>query len=883
VILRPGLGATYRLQLHGAFGFADAAAAVPYLARLGVETLYLSPIAEAVPGSLHGYDGTDPTSLRAELGGEEGFETLVTACGQHGLGICVDHVPNHLATWHRGPWWRRLLAEGEGSDIAEVFDVDWDAGPPAARGRVALALLDRPLDDALTGGLVRLGTRGGEVVLLVGAPAEGDPTDLPLRPGSAPPDATTAPGAPGRRRAAELSEVLAAQHYRLVDWHDARERNYRRFFDIDGLVGVRVELERVFERTHRLLVKLASTGRVSALRVDHVDGLREPARYLERLREATGLPVVVEKILSGDERLPRGWPVVGTTGYETIDDVAGVLVDPHGLDRLVAAARAEGDEEVEPLTVECRRLVATTSFPGEVARVSQRLGVRPAAFREVAVRLDRYRTYLGEGQEGTGDGDPAELAVWRAAQEAAAAAPPQPAPGDDGAAAVTAALADPARRDAALRAQQLTGALMAKGVEDTAWYRLAGPLPLCEVGGAPDRARHDAVARFHDRAAERVRHGEHGLVPATTHDTKRAGDVRCRLYALSEMADDFEAGLRRLRDGLGGGGGAFDFETRVAAQLAVGVLPPLDAGSSGRRPRPSSPAPSPGDSSAPSLEQVAERLAEALRKGAREAKRRSSWTAPDDAYEERLRTLATTLLRDGASLLRASFGAVLDEALRLGALGSLSATVLRHAMPGVPDCFQGDETWNLSLVDPDNRRLVDLAALARQLDELDGSDGVGAALAADLRRSWRDGRVKQFVTTGCLRARRGGASAAFGPAAPYLPLAPDGPASGSLLCFARTTATDPFALSGDGRRSVARRGAWTVAVVTRLGGRLDAQGDDLPSGASYAGTTVALPASAPTRFVDALTGTRCSVRHDRLDVVEVLRSLPVALLWGVAT
>ncbi len=854
--VRPGIGATYRLQLRPGFGFAEAAATVPYLARLGIETVYLSPIAEAVPGSRHGYDGTDPTRLRAELGGEPAYEELVCACEESGLGICVDLVPNHLAAWPGGGWWRELLASGTSSPLADVFDVDWEAG----RGKVVLPLLDVPLDAAVANGTVRLGTRQGEVVVLVGS------VELPAAPGS------------GDR---SLRATLDAQHYRLADWHDPAGRNYRRFFDIDALVGVRVEDPAVFARTHELVIELARTGRLSALRVDHVDGLRRPTAYLRRLAAETGVPVVVEKILTGDERLRADWPVVGTTGYETIDDVGGVLVDPHGLDKLVRAGQAEGDAPVGPLTVETRRLVATLSFGSEIGRDAARLGVDAARLRDVVTRLPRYRTYLDtagdplDGEVKKGEARSAlwheldESAVWRSLR--AKARPREGGDGGDAAARgdavaradaaveevveeVVDALLEPAHRQAALGVQQLTGALMAKGVEDTAWYRLAGPLAFCEVGGDPGRRRHDALERWHDRASDRAEGRAHGLVCGTTHDTKRAQDVRSRLYTLSEMAVPFEEGLRALRRavGLAEDGGDLAFETRVAAQLALGVLPPLDdeAATSGC-----------GDAGWAGSD-VATRLGDALVKGAREGKSRSSWVSPDEAYERRLRELAETLVANRGAVLRRSFGPVFDEVIRLGALNSLSAVVLRHALPGLPDCYQGDEVWNLSLVDPDNRRPVDFDRLARSLDLARHSE------VSELRQSWRDGRIKLHITVSCLQARHGPGAGALAPEADYLRLAASGPASGSVLAFARRAVTGPGPES------------WAIAVVTRLGGRLDALGDDLPVGPSYEGTVIMLPDDAPQAFSDAISGHRVVAREGAVDVAHVLASLPVALLMA---
>jgi len=822
--VRPGLGATYRLQLRRELSFARAAALAPYLAALGVETLYCSPVNEAVPGSAHGYDGTDPTSLRAELGGSDGFDALVGACEAHGLGICLDIVPNHLATWPGGGWWRSLLLEGPDGELGEVFDVDWDAGPPEARRTVTLPVLDRPLPAALAAGLVEVGRGATGPVLRAGG------VELPVAGG---------PVRPGE----DVAEVLGAQHYRLVDWHDRADRNYRRFFDIDGLVGVRVERPEVFARTHALVIDLARAGRCSALRVDHVDGLADPAAYLRRLREATGLPVVVEKILTGDEALRRGWPVAGTTGYEVLDDVGGALVDAGGLERLVAAGRAEGDAAVEACELAARRLVVGTLFPGELARDAERLAVAAGTLAEVSARLPVYRTYLDGGEPARED---------RAAiGEACAAA---------GAADVEVALLDPARRGAAVGYQQLTGAVMAKGVEDTAWYRLAGPLAFCEVGGDPGRDRHDGPARLHARAAARALDGRAGLVPSTTHDTKRSGDVRARLYGLCELADGFEEGLARFRVALGAAGGrgaSAAFETRLLAQLLLGTVPVAGT-------------PAPGGTAGGTL---AARVGDALVKGAREAKLRTSWDEPDEGYERHLRDLVEASCAGGARLLREAFGHLVGEVARLGATLSLSAVVLRSAFPGVPDCYQGDETWNYSLVDPDNRRPVDHGRLQAMLAALapspggEGGDagGARAGLATELRRSWPDGRVKLLVTATALHARRR-LPGALAPAARYLPLEADGPAAPSVLAFGR--------LAGEAEDA----GGAALAVVTRLASRLGEAGGDLPSGAAYAGTTLAVPARLAGPLVDAVTGRQLRARAGRLEVAEVLAELPVALL-----
>ncbi len=810
--VRPGLGATYRIQLQPEFGFWEAAAMVPDLARLGIETVYTSPVTDAVPGSTHGYDGTDPTRIRDELGGADGFAALVCACAEHDLGLCVDIVPNHLAADVRGQWWRAVLQSGPDGELAPVFDIDWDAGPPEARRKVSLPLLDHPLDEVLAGGSLRLqqGAEGELVLELNGV-------ELPLAGPAAPDD--------------DPAEVLAAQHYRLVEWRQ-RYRDYRRFFDIDGLVGLHVEHEEVFARTHALVVALAERGALSAVRVDHLDGLADPGAYLRRLEAAVGgIPIVIEKILTGDERLRTSWPVAGTTGYEVVDDLAGALSDPRGRARLVSASQAEGEASVEETVRDARLLVAAGLFGAELERSAHALGVDAKALIEVTTRLPVYRTYLDSGPV-----HPDDLAALHQAcidhleiEEALTGAAPLPA---------------------VLHYQQTTGAITAKGVEDTAWYRLAGPLAYCEVGGDPSRDRSDGVERLHARAAARAAEGRGGLIPWTTHDTKRSGDVRARLYALTELAEAFESGLQRLRrlldeDGSSAATPGWCFDTRVLAQLALATLPA--AGSD------------------PTL---GERIGAAAVKGAREAKLRTTWTDPDAAYEKRLAGLAERLLAADAALVRAAFGELVGEVARLGAVNSLTAVVLRSSLPGVPDCYQADESWNLVLVDPDNRRPPDPAQLRNELSRLDLHEGEPAAApvtsperSSQLRRDWSDGKLKVLVTAACLRARRR-APAAFARIAGYAALHPAGEEAGSLLALARSGSD----------------GSAAVAVVTRLAGRLHSAAGDLPTGDDFGETVVDLPGAAPLEYRDVLSGQMLRAEGGRLRVADVLSHLPVALL-----
>jgi (1->4)-alpha-D-glucan 1-alpha-D-glucosylmutase len=826
---RQQLGPTYRLQLTPSFGFAPACEVVPHLAKLGVDFAYLSPVAEARPGSEHGYDGTDPTVVREELGGRAGFERLVEALHSAGIGVLLDIVPNHLSTWTGGRWWRDVLRHGRSSRYASVFDIDWDSPELAAEdaGTLILPILGDPLEEVLAHGELQFSKDDGEEAVL----AYFD-TDLPLAPG------TAGDGAP-------VEEVLGRQHYRLQWWRDGR-RNYRRFFTIDDLVGVRVEDPEVFELTHSLVAELVGDGAVDALRVDHVDGLADPEAYLRRLGAlAGGRPVVVEKILTGDEPLRRAWPVCGTTGYEVAGEISTALVDAAGIEMLAAASARDGERAEEAAVAEGKRLVADASFASEVRRVARLLGLRQQAVAEAAVAMPVYRTYVSvRGAdpldewllEAAGGPELRKLAVER--------------PRD-------------AVLEGVLRFQQLTSAAMAKGVEDTAWYRLVGKLPFLEVGGDPAEVpaeEESAVARLHRRARIRVAHGERGLVPGTTHDTKRSADVRARLLALAELAPAFEAALERY--------------TAVVPPAAVGDgRPPVPGPLDRRRIAETCIAMAPfPDEPRSAWDGVADRVEAALRKGAREAKVRDSWEDVNEAYEGALVAAARALLEEGGRVMGQCFGPVLHRVQRYGASLALSQVVLRSTVPGVPDCYQGDEGWNFTLVDPDNRRPVDFGRLSADLDALPLPGDFSPDVVAALRRSWRDGRVKLQVTRQSLHARRL-APGAFGAGADHLPLQvvdlPEG-TEPSALAFARA----------------GRETGVAIVVVTRAPHRLRSSPDDLPVGRlAWSEAALTLPddiaGGAGEHWYDVLSGaTLVAERRSRgtLPLAEVLATLPVAVL-----
>ncbi|HEX6677800.1 MAG TPA: malto-oligosyltrehalose synthase [Actinomycetes bacterium] len=619
---------TYRVQLSGGFGFEAARGVVGYLADLGVSHLYVSPILRARAGSPHGYDLVDPTEVAPELGGEAGLRALVATLREHGMGLVVDLVPNHMAASHENPWWVETLRHGPASPYAKVFDVDWEAGG----GRVRLPVLAGPLD-LLSG---EVGVEGDWVVY--------HQHRFPLAPGTS---------------------RLEEQHYELVDWRRAAiDGNYRRFFDVNELVGVRQEDPEVFELTHATVLELVAEGLVDGLRVDHVDGLADPAGYLERLA-GHGVPwVVVEKILADGERLP-GWPVAGTTGYEFLAVADGLFVDPAAAatfaDRYARLSGREPDPAA--LALACKREALRGSFGAEVAGVAGRLPGDPAANRaavaELAARYPVYRTYVGERAS---EPDRAVVTAARAACE--------PSPALDRL--VAALLLDRPAPEAVRRFQQLTGAVMAKGVEDTACYRDTRLVARNEVGGELARFGR-SLAEFHAANAEREARWPRSLLATSTHDTKRGEDVRARLAVLSELPERW-----------------WELAERWTARLA-GPVEPGDAlllwqTMVGAWPLP------------------VERCRAYMEKALREAKLRTSWVEPDAAYERAVAALVERAYGDAE--LRAELDELLAVVVPAGRAKAAGLALLRLTCPGVPDTYQGTEVEQLTLVDPDNRRPV---------------------------------------------------------------------------------------------------------------------------------------------------------------------------------
>jgi (1->4)-alpha-D-glucan 1-alpha-D-glucosylmutase len=777
--------ATYRVQLTPGFTFDDAAAMVPYLARLGISHLYTSPLTEATPGSAHGYDVTDHQAVRAELGGPEGLRRLWQALDAHGMGQVVDIVPNHMGIRDESNrWWQDVLANGPDSAYAHHFDIDWHVADAASAGKVVLPFLDRPVDEAIADGVLVVARRADTPELVVRHHGDVWPaseasmellglsaTDCDERTAGALDELQRDPGL--------MSRFLDAQHWRAVHWREASTRlNWRRFFDVTDLAAVAVERQDVFDDVHLLLRRwldddLAARV-VQGVRVDHVDGLVDPAGYLERLRSLIGPDrlLVVEKILAADEVLPP-WPVDGTTGYEVTARINEAMTSAGGAEELVGmfTATTTRHRSWPDVAADSRRQVARDLLRPEVARAADAFSAAVVAtgepepvaeealelVRELACELDVYRTYPRPGSAELSDADRAR--VVGAAGRLARRRPDLPA---RSVALATALLTRQAghgpEADAfATRFNQLTAPLAAKAIEDTAFYRYAPCAWLNEVGGEPDRVR-VGTGELHAFLGRVATDWPGTLVPLTTHDTKRGGDVRARLGRLSERPDEYCAVYAALQGGAAGRSGPLSAETPelhwLICQVLVGAWP-LDV----------------------------DRAIAYATKAMREAKAGTSWLDPHEGYEAEVRELLHRVVEDDG--VRQAIEGFVVTIRAAGRAASLAQLVLAATAAGAPDVYQGDELWNLVLVDPDNRRPVDVDRrrhLLEQVLHLRG-DGLCELWRATRDEPADDGVVKLAVLQRLLALR--GPDGPLHADMPYTPLSVTGEDAEAVLAYAR--------------------------------------------------------------------------------------------------
>lgn len=915
--------ATARLQLHAGFTFADAAATIDYYAQLGISHLYLSPIFAARPGSTHGYDVTDHGRINPELGGEEGFAALVAQAQAAGLGIILDIVPNHMAAdATHNAWWRDVLMRGRESRYAGHFDIDWEPANDHLHGKLLLPVLGKPYWEALTDGEIALDLTAGPPVIRCGG------QEFPLNPPTLPADLSTlAPLADNPAGVAldRLHALLERQPYRLAWWRTAAaELNWRRFFEISELVGVRVEDPTVFDDVHALVLSLLARGWIDGVRVDHVDGLADPGAYCRVLRERVDAAaeagraarvarakegpegvamsgagplarpwIVVEKILAEQETLPLDWHVDGTTGYDFMNECGAVLHDGTGeavLDALWErmAAEAGVPADYDALTHETRTAMLSYRLSSEyeatcralhrvASAMPQTRDIPLASLRRATaallVRLDVYRTYCSDQRPACEAQRNDKACLQAIRSEARQGLEPDDAVALDLILDCLAGKLQGAQAEAAharRRLQQLMPPLAAKAEEDTAFYRYARLVSRNEVGSRPATLAF-SPERYHVRMTARAQRMPRAMVATATHDHKRGEDTRLRIAVLSELAqpwrdavDACEQAAHVARPGSAEPDGP---DRLMVYQTLVGALP-CDP----RR-----------MSTADERAAFAERLLAWQQKSIREAKRHGSWTGPDTRYEEAsdtfLQALLTELHADAGNSGDAGNAGGGEDAGRPGqllpgerlrrmarrvdcaaALSSLAQVTLQLTAPGVPDRYQGTETWDQSLVDPDNRRPVDFPRLREML-----------ACSAGWEiwmREWRDGRIKLQLIRALLHARR--ADEALFLAGSYRGLGTAGPLAPHVLGFERCT-EDRHAIVLATRLAARHVGPSSPLIPPPVWGETRA----MLQGPGACDTTAA---TSVGRWRDVLTGKYHTLRDGQIVIADVLTVLPVAVL-----
>ena len=912
--------ATFRVQFGPTFGFAAARALLPFLQRLGVTALYLSPIFAARQGSQHGYDVVDPRRLNPQLGTPQDFDRLAAAAARLGIGLILDMVPNHMAACAENPWWEDVLEDGRRSYYERYFDIQW--GPDNSR-KLVVPALGKPYRQALeerelqltlepSGFAARyfehrfpLRLESYRSVLMSGAGAwigrlgnEHPAVAAWRRVLSAIDGAVTlSPGSKWRisekrfvkqllwqtvrehdeaRRLVEanlgalnagggaLDGLLQEQAYTLAYWREARHQmNYRRFFDINELVALRMEDEAAFQDTHSLLFQLVEEGKISGVRIDHIDGLRDPAGYLRRLRESLanrgypGFFVLIEKVLLGDETLHADWPVSGTTGYDFHHAANAVFVDSRRLEEIdrIYAGFSGVHCGFDEIVSEQKRRAARELFGGELRRLALLLRALAAgdgqtrqcsvedfadAIVDVTAFLPVYRTYIRSFNVSNADRTAIEAALQGLAG------------GNPALGFLRRVLTLDGGKDREDRLnfvmswQQFSGPVMAKGMEDTACYLHNRLISLNSVGGT---CRPVSIEQLHQFNLARLQSSELSLNATSTHDTKRSEDVSARINVISEMPALWERSLARWKGW-----------NRSAKSLVRGA-----------------PAPSPNDEillyqtllgawplSEDELPEFRDRIRGFMIKAARESKTHTNWISPEADYENALLAFVDRILDPALSVRFLSDFLRLQESIApFGAIGSLAQALLKVASPGIPDVYQGTTLWDFSLVDPDNRRPVDFDKRAHMLEELETlARSSAAALVEDLTGHWQDGRIKLYTIWKALTYRR---------ARPDLFLSGDyepAPVTGSqcdhVIAFTRRNE----------RHQV-------LVVVPRLLFGMSRGGNPFRNSAMWGDTAIQLPVTGRPCWHNTLDGELH--QGGRFLLSSVLKRFPVALLSRVAT
>jgi (1->4)-alpha-D-glucan 1-alpha-D-glucosylmutase len=946
----------YRLQFNQDFTFFNSTDMLAYLDRLGITTIYSSPILQSRTGSGHGYDVTDPARIDSGLGGEQQFEIFHSELGKRRMGLLLDVVPNHMAASPENPWWMDVLENGPGSAYSSYFDIDWHPPSRIFENKILLPILGSFYADVLRKRELQLVFKDGRFFVQyyesafplapksylnilthhqealeakLGAKSSAFQEYLGIIVGldSLAPRETLPVYAAGERRLQvaalkerlkelyahdktfreflvanvkhfngmrnndesfrSLDRLLSEQSYALSYWNGANaEINYRRFFNIAELIGVRVEDPAVFEATHSTIFRLVGSGAATGLRIDHIDGLRDPLGYLQRLQSHAKLAtapqtnsgdlyVVVEKILSGAEDLPAEWPICGTTGYEFLNAVNRIFVHPVGVREAARTySRFIAKQQVyEDLLYQKKKLIMTSLLAVEMRYLSHQLSMLAQhdryarevpsaelahAFSETTVCLPVYRTYTRGMETPAHDSHYIKLAI----AEARSRNPQIDAKcfsfvgdvllGNDSEEVL------PEQREARLafvmRWQQLTGAIMAKGFEDTLLYVYFPLLSLNDVGGDP-RPSGLSATEFDRFIRDRQRHWPYGLNSTATHDTKRGEDVRARINVLSELPDKWARRLSRWakwnaakRRVVQGEIAPDRNEEIFVYQTLVGGWPLHDKELPGFRTR----------------------LREYVFKAGREAKVHTRWTQPNPEREKVLDEFVAAITRSGT---RNRF---LDDFLDFhktisyfGMLNGLAQTLIKLTVPGVPDVYQGCELWDFRLVDPDNRRPVDYKRREKFLAEIEEeSHGSPARFISDLLLNWRDGRVKLYLTWKILNLRRRNSSLFLD--GEFLPLKTAGKRSHNLIAYARRYKDD-----------------WVIVAAPKWLAHEQAPMNQNRMTAFWRNTKILLPKGSPQRYENILAGGILPAKHSRgrasLRVSELMGDFPVGCLSSVAS
>ncbi len=921
--------ATYRIQFSLGFRFVDGRDLVPYLNELGITDLYSSPRFMARRGSPHAYDVANPLKINSELGTEEEYRELAQKLQNYQMGLILDLVPNHMATSPENPWWMDVLENGRASIYVSHFAIDWDRGCIKSTGKDQVVLpilgdlygkvlenreftlkLDEngfflryyekrlPLDPR-TYPMLLAACRGvpdsGELAQVVRGfetlPAPVNDPEQAQRRHDAKEDLKrrlwqfytgnpefkaaldecliSAAGVKGDPRSFDLLDrILARQPYRLAYWRMAGEElNYRRFFDINDLIGVRVEDAEVFRTRHLEILDLVSGGLCTGLRVDHIDGLWDPGGYLERLQTQIGggresFYIIVEKILAGDEDLPEGWQTSGTTGYDFLNHLNGIFVDPEGLGRLGDTYRRFTGivEDFAEVRYRRKKQVMQELFAGEVRALGfhfSRIAAQDrfardlpfdgmvAALVEVTACLPVYRTYTHDFSVSERDRQTVERAIEAASRRIAI--------DPDVVAFLRRVLLSDIppyieRREEWLGFlmdwQQFTGPVMAKGFEDTSCYYYNRLISENEVGSDPELADHPVdIEGFHQRNRRRLERWPHTLNATSTHDTKRSEDVRARINVLSEIPELWGRRLYKWskwnepnKQQVDGSPAPDRNDETLLYQTLVGAWPACPS----------------------EMDSFRDRIRNYMQKAIREAKTHSSWLRPNEPYENACLAFINAILAEGDdNRFLKDFTAFHKRIAVAGALNALSQVLLKIASPGVPDFYQGTELWDFSLVDPDNRRPVDFKSRSLLLDDLKRREAQDLpALLRELDARWADGRIKLYLTYKALNFRR--ANAPLFDRGAYVPVA-----AGDRVCS--------FA-----RRSESK---WALVCAPRLTASVKTARNRLVAlKQQWEGADVELPAEAPERWRNVLTGANLAAQRRRIPLADVFAAFPVALL-----